>query len=179
MIMVCRGRLSALSLTVIVFNFFFTSNCSQGFLQLQKFNSRRTIAACHILALVLGEEGSGKTTVVESAAATTFLKQLFKKEDQKDMGSEDIKRRTTGMEFSTFVDELKNTIHFIDYAGQSEFALTHDLFSVRMPIPTVAFVVVNATQSGEDIERRIMDAASVLIGRQTPGSLDGKRYTIS
>ena len=146
----------------------------QGFLQLQKFRSGETMDACHILAMIVGEEGSGKTTFAQSMRATKFFTQLLRSEDQEDTGAKFLPSCTIGMEFSDFVDRFKNTIHFVDYAGQAEFALTHDVFSPGMPIPRIAFILVNAMQDAETIERKIKDAASVVMGRSSTTSTDSK-----
>ena len=141
----------------------------QSFLLLQRFRSGEQIAACHLVAMVVGKPDVGKTTFIASTAAANDGDSRHL-----DSGGQSNERKPTeGMEMSIFTDALGQFIHFVDYAGQAEFALTHDLFSERVPTPTIAFVLINANLPQGEIEKNIEEAAAVLIGRYKPSSDDG------
>ena len=94
------------------------------------------------------------------------MRPLFRRDRQKEL---DDTTPTEGMEVSVFVDKFRHTVHFVDYAGQAVFAVAHDLLSTRLVTPMVAFVAVNATESKEEVEWRLREAAATLIGRKVPG----------
>ena len=133
--------------------------------------------ASHILAIILGLEGTGKTTFVESLKTMGWVRQLvryawqmIRQVTQKEL---DDTTPTEGMEVSVFADKFSHTVHFVDYAGQAVFAVAHDLLSTRLVTPMVAFVAVNATESKEDVELRLKKAAATLIGRKVPSGKSG------
>ena len=133
--------------------------------------------ASHILAIILGLEGTGKTTFVESLKTMgrvrplfRYARQMIRQATQKEL---DGTTSTEGMEVSVFVDKFRHTVHFVDYAGQAVFAVAHDLLSTRLVTPMVAFVAVNATESKEEVEWRLREAAATLIGRKVPSGKSG------
>ena len=141
----------------------------QSFLLLQRCRSGEQIAACHLVAMVVGKADVGKTTFIASTAAANYS-------DSRHLdsgGQSDERKPTEGMETSIFTDALGQFIHFVDYADHAEFALTHDQFSERVPTPTIAFVLIDTTLPQSEIEKDIEEAAAVLIGRYTPSSDDG------
>ena len=119
--------------------------------------------------MVVGKADVGKTTFIASTAAANDGDSRHL-----DSGGQSNERKPTeGMEMSLFTDALGQFIHFVDYAGQAEFALTHDLFSERVPTPTIAFVLIDTALPQGEIEKNIEEAAAVLIGRYKPSSDDG------
>ena len=137
----------------------------QVFLSLLELRSLEHVKASHILAIILGLEGTGKTTFVKSLKTTGRMRSLFRRDRQKKL---DDTTPTEGMEVSVFVDKFRHTVHFVDYAGQAVFAVAHDLLSTRLVTPMVAFVAVNATESKDEVEWRLREAAATLIGRKVP-----------
>ncbi|XP_065187862.1 uncharacterized protein LOC135818418 isoform X2 [Sycon ciliatum] len=119
---------------------------------------------------LVGAEGSGKSTMAESLVTTSRVRQLLRQEHQADTGATDLGRRTKGIASLEYVDVLLgHTVHLRDLAGQEQFAVTHDLFSISAPSSRMlSCMFVNATDDQGKITRDVMVYGGNILSRIRP-----------
>ncbi|XP_065195348.1 uncharacterized protein LOC135826676 [Sycon ciliatum] len=119
-----------------------------------------------LIANVCGAEGSGKSTFIASFTAKGFFNKLLRKEHQPDMKATDLASRTKGIE-ETMWKQLQVNVRFRDFAGHDHYSASHDLFAVAMTAPSVATIVVDGTESVEEITKRVSATAASYACRQS------------
>ncbi|XP_065194533.1 uncharacterized protein LOC135825830 isoform X2 [Sycon ciliatum] len=133
-----------------------------------------------LIANVCGEEGSGKSTFISSFTFTAkgFFNALLRKENQPDMKANDLASRTKGIE-ETMWKQSQVNVRFRDFAGHDHYSASHDFFAVSMTAPSVATIVVDGTESVEEITKRVSATAASYACRQSTSDdgseLDGQQ----
>eukprot|EP00117_Sycon_ciliatum_P015381 scpid103162/ scgid1027/ len=119
-----------------------------------------------LIANVCGVEGSGKSTFIASFTAEGFFNKRLRKENQPDMKAKDLASRTKGIE-ETIYNQSQVKVHFRDFAGQEHYTESHDIFTVAMTAPSVATIVVDGTESVEEITERVGATGASYVCRQS------------
>ncbi|XP_065195344.1 uncharacterized protein LOC135826671 [Sycon ciliatum] len=131
-----------------------------------------------LIANVCGAEGSGKSTFIASFTTEGFLNKRLRKEDQPDMKAKDLASRTKGIE-ETMWKQSQVNVRFRNFAGHDHYSASHDFFAVAMTTPSVATIVVDGTESVEEITKRVSATAASYACRQSTSDdgseLDGQR----
>ncbi|XP_065194598.1 mucin-5B-like [Sycon ciliatum] len=131
-----------------------------------------------LITNVCGAEGSGKSTFIASFTAKGFFNKLLRKEHQPDMKAKDLASPTKGIE-ETMCKHSQVNVRFRDFAGHDHYSASHDLFAVAMTAPSVATIVVDGTESVEEITKRVSATAASYACRQSTSDdgseLDGQQ----
>ena len=68
-------------------------------------------------------------------------------------------------------------VRFRDFAGHDHYSASHDFFAVAMTAPSVATIVVDGTESVEEITKRVSATAASFACRQSTSD-DGEWITM-
>ena len=119
-----------------------------------------------LVIMVSGAGEVGKSTMIATLTSTTDTR----KEDPE---------RTKGIQITTHQVKDGPVLHFKDMAGQEDFCVTHDIFSLSSAVPSIGLITVRGTMDIEDIKYSMKKTAGRFLSRRKAPVVSGKIHTLS
>eukprot|EP00117_Sycon_ciliatum_P016600 scpid24345/ scgid5754/ Ankyrin repeat domain-containing protein 23; Diabetes-related ankyrin repeat protein len=117
-----------------------------------------------LVIMVSGAGEVGKSTMIATLTSTTDTR----KEDPE---------RTKGIQITTHQVKDGPVLHFKDMAGQEDFCVTHDIFSLSSAVPSIGLITVRGTMDIEDIKYSMKKTAGRFLSRRKAPVVSGKQVS--